>query len=230
MTFEFNLYRKYHLYEKMSKLFGEPVKKLTMLPEHSESIDILGKAILEHKQAIFVRRKKNQRFSLKKSGQISYLVQGEISVLRRSDGSPSLTLKAPTILGFAQMRSISETHHMRCLMECEMWDLDENEAMQMMDQKQLWKHAFDILTLHLHMYYEKEYLNSLPNARSKVLENLKLLWSEEPEIRLHHSIYNFTISRSKMSRSSVHKVLKDLESEGVILTRRGKLLNLKSQP
>jgi len=197
-----------------------------MHPNNSVSISILGKAIKEHNQAVFLRRKKNQRFSLKRFNHICYLVQGEVSVLRKSDDSPSLTLMGPTILGLAQMRNLSETHYMRCLTDCEMWDMDDGEAMLMMDQEQLWKHAFDILTLHLHMYYEREYLNSLPNTKIKVLENLKLLWSEQQEVRARHSIYSFTLSRSKMSRSAVHKALKELENEGVILTRRGKLLNL----
>jgi len=200
-----------------------------MQPNHSTSIDILGEAIIGHNQTILLRRKKNQRFSLKKSGHICYLVQGGVSVLRKSDDSPSLILRAPTILGLAQMRSLTETHYMRCLTDCEMWDLDEDEAMLMMDQQSLWKHAFDILTLHLHMYYEREYLNSLPNVKTKVLENLKLLWLEEPEARAHHSIYSFTLARSKMSRSALHKALKELENEGVILTRRGRLLNLTLQ-
>jgi len=201
-----------------------------MQPNHSTSINILGEAIIDHNQTILLRRKKNQRFSLKNSGHICYLIRGEVSVLRKSDDSPSLILRAPTILGLSQMRSLTETHYMRCLTDCEMWDLDKDEAILMMDQKQLWKHAFDILTLHLHMYYEREYLNSLPNVKTKVLENLKLLWLEDQEARSHHSIYSFTLARSKMSRSAVHKALRELECEGVILTRRGKLLNLTLKP
>ena len=201
-------------------------KELSMKSDHSTSVEIIGSAVREHDQAFFVRRKKNQRFSLKRSGYISYLTEGEICVLRLSDDSPSLTIKAPAILGLAQMRSLKETHYMRCLTDCDMWDMDKDEAMVLFDRQNLWRHAFDILTQHLHMYYQKEYLNNLPNARAKVVENLKLLWSEGAAFRSQHSIYRFTLLRNKMSRSAVHKALKELESEGFIETSRGKLLRL----
>ena len=199
---------------------------LSMKSEHPASVDIIGRAVREHDQAFFVRRKKNQRFSLKRNGYISYLTEGEICVLRLSDDSPSLTLKAPAILGLAQMRSLKETHYMRCLTDCDMWDMDKDDAVVLFDQHNLWRHAFNILTRHLDMYYEKEYLNNLPNARAKVMENLKLLWSEGATFRSQHSIYTFTQLRNKMSRSAVHKALKELESEGIIETSRGKLLRL----
>ncbi|MDZ5641684.1 helix-turn-helix domain-containing protein [Enterobacter sp. A103] len=200
-----------------------------MQPDHSVSVITLGNAIIKHDQAVLLRRKKHQRFSLKKKGHICYLVQGEVAVLRLSDNSQSLVLKGPSVLGLAQMRSLAETHYMRCLSDCEMWSIDADEAMLMMDRELLWKHAFDILVMHLHMYYEREYLDNLPNARTKVLESLKKVWSEEQASGVQHSIYTYTLSRNKLSRSAVHKAIKELEMEGIIQTRRGKLIKLNLQ-
>lgn len=195
--------------------------------DYHHCASIIGNVIEKNKHSFFIRRKKNQRFNLRSAQQLCYLVSGEVSIFRISNNSLSVTLKAPAVLGLAQLKLSYECYYMRCASDTEMWLLNHDVALEEFDRNCLWKFAFDIITYHLHIYYEREELTILPNVKLKVLEYIKQLWTnEDSDNKL--SIYKHINSKTNISRSAIYKAIKELERNGYITTCRGKLVNINT--
>jgi CRP-like cAMP-binding protein len=195
---------------------------------HENSIGIIGNAIIKNKNSYQVNRKKHQRFNLNDMNSICFLDEGSVSAYRIYDNALSMTFKAPAILGLAQMRH-SESYYMRCASDSKIWQISSEDAQELFTENDLWIHAFDILTSHIHIYYQRERLDSLPNVKAKVVEILHSLWSEGDEVHTKNSIYSYIQKRMRISRSAIHKAIKELSVDGLIETKRGRLTFIKSQ-
>lgn len=194
-----------------------------------ESVALIGDEIKKSENAYFSLRKKRQRIELKKDGNIFFLEKGSVSVYRVENDLVTISITAPAILGLAQMRSDVSTHYMRCDSDCEVWVMGINNTNELLTKKNLWMHAFDILTHHLQRYFQRENLRSHKTIREIVTEHVKHIWSLDPEIRDKTSVYTFILSRNHISRSAIHKVLQELVNEGKLTLNRGKLSSFSCQ-
>ncbi|MCE0811771.1 helix-turn-helix domain-containing protein [Buttiauxella sp. A2-C1_F] len=194
-----------------------------------ESVMLIGDEIKKSENAYFSLRKKRQRIEMKKDGNIFYLEKGSVSVYRVENDLVTVSFTAPAILGLAQMRNDVMSHYLRCDTDCEMWVMNAANANEMLSKKNLWIHAFDILTNHLQRYFQRENLRSHKTIREIVTEHVKHIWSLEPEIREKTSVYTFILSRNHISRSAIHKVLQELVNEGKLTLNRGKLSSFNAQ-
>lgn len=191
-----------------------------------ESVMLIGDEIKKSENAYFSLRKKRQRIEMRRDGNIFYLEKGSISVYRVENDLVTVSFTAPAILGLAQMRNDVMSHYLRCDTDCEMWVMNATNANEMLTRKNLWMHAFDILTNHLQRYFQRENLRSHKTIREIVIEHVKHIWSLEPEVREKTSVYTFILSRNHISRSAIHKVLQDLVNEEKLTLNRGKLATL----
>lgn len=194
-----------------------------------ESVMLIGDEIKKSENAYFSLRKKRQRIEMKRDGSIFYLEKGSVSVYRVENDLVTVSFTAPAILGLAQMRNDVMSHYLRCDTDCEMWVMNSTNANEMLSKKNLWIHAFDILTNHLQRYFQRENLRSHKTIREIVTEHVKHIWSLEPEIREKTSVYTFILSRNHISRSAIHKVLQELVNEGKLTLNRGKLSSFNGQ-
>ncbi|MFP2506063.1 helix-turn-helix domain-containing protein [Enterobacteriaceae bacterium RIT711] len=194
-----------------------------------ESVMLIGDEIKKSENAYFSLRKKRQRIEMKRDGNIFYLEKGSVSVYRVENDLVTVSFTAPAILGLAQMRNDVMSHYLRCDTDCEMWVMNAANANEMLSKKNLWIHAFDILTNHLQRYFQRENLRSHKTIREIVTEHVKHIWSLEPEIREKTSVYTFILSRNHISRSAIHKVLQELVNEGKLTLNRGKLSSFNAQ-
>lgn len=199
----------------------------SVILNYEKSIEIIGDEIVKNKNSYQVKRRKHQRFNLNDMSCICFLDEGSVSVYRTHNNILSMTFKAPAILGLAQMRH-GCSYYMRCASDSKIWQISSDDAQEMFTKNDLWVHAFDILTSHLHMYYQREKLDGLPNAKAKVFEMLHSLWSEGDEVYTKNSIYSYIQKRIKISRSAIHKALKELNEDSLIETKRGRLIFIKS--
>ncbi|OAT16391.1 helix-turn-helix domain-containing protein [Buttiauxella noackiae] len=194
-----------------------------------ESVMLIGDEIKKSENAYFSLRKKRQRIEMKRDGSIFYLEKGSVSVYRVENDLVTVSFTAPAILGLAQMRNDVMSHYLRCDTDCEMWVMNAANANEMLSKKNLWIHAFDILTNHLQRYFQRENLRSHKTIREIVTEHVKHIWSLDPEIRDKTSVYTFILSRNHISRSAIHKVLQELVNEGKLTLNRGKLSSFNCQ-
>lgn len=189
-----------------------------------ESVSLVGGHIESSEHSFYSQRKKNQRIELKTYNSICYLKNGSVSVYRLADNILTLSISAPAILGLPQMRSETKQHYLRCDTDCEMWVLDTPNAIDLFSKNNLWIHAFDILTRHLELYFQRENMHAQPTIRGVVLEHLRYIWSMPESKRLTTSVYTFILARNQISRSAVHKEMKELSDREIIRLERGKLL------
>jgi CRP-like cAMP-binding protein len=192
-----------------------------------ESISIIGGAIIGSMDAYFLKRKKNQRIDLKTSDNICYLLSGDVSIFRVEDDLLTVSLCSPAILGLAQMRNRYKSHYIRCNTDCEMWVISSGGAVDLFTENKIWNHAFDILTGHLQLYFERESTVSQKRTKEVVVEHLKNIWLMDDERRAKTSLYSYIMKRSHLSRSGIHKALSDLVKDELVEVVRGKLIAFK---
>ncbi|OAT14638.1 cyclic nucleotide-binding protein [Buttiauxella noackiae ATCC 51607] len=194
-----------------------------------ESMLTVGEYIELSKHAYVSIRKKNQRIDLIKTKSICYLKKGCVSVYRLDNNLLTINIQAPAILGLTQMRNNDKYHYIRCDDDCEIWTIDALNATDILNTYDLWQHAFDILTWHLHLYFQRDIMIIHNNIRGMIDDHLKYIWSMTPNVRANTSIYSFITSRNHVSRSAVHKVIKEMTDADRILINRGKLIKYISE-
>lgn len=188
-----------------------------------DAISVIADQIKKADNAWFTVRKKRQRIDMKGDGNVFFLEKGTVSIYRMENDLVTITVSAPAILGLQQMRSETTSHYFRCDTHCEMWVMSMTNMNALLTEKNLWMHAYDILTHHLNLYFAREKLQSHRTIRELVIEHVKYIWDMAPEIRDKTSVYTFILNRNHISRSTIHKVLQELTHEGKLILKRGKL-------
>ncbi|WP_422865680.1 helix-turn-helix domain-containing protein [Enterobacter cloacae] len=118
----------------------------------------------------------------------------------------------------------------------------ELQRMQLSQQFQLWNwivwlivitcgNIFFLMTCEITLnFFKRDQRFSSKNAYDIIKNNLEAIWELPENERSQISVFKFILSRSSISRSSLNKVLKDLNDGGYINIHRGKLLNIKNLP
>ena len=193
----------------------------------SETARLIGHEIEKHKSSHYVKFKKNQRVDFKNNDTIYFLSAGCVSFYRYNDDVLTITKDAPFMLGLAQMKSEVKSHYVRCNTECEMWGISISEACLLFNSNELWMHAFDILTDQVQEYFKREHMILQKNTYGIINEHLKHIWEMDEATRRKTSIYSYILTRNHISRSAIHKMVKEMMIEGDIVVRRGKLIDFK---
>lgn len=188
-----------------------------------KSVCVVGNAIERAQNSYFSKRKKNQRIELKTNNCICFLKTGSVSIYRLENNLLTVSLDAPAILGLAQMRNEFKSHYLRCNSDCDMWVISVQDAINIFNAENLWMHAFDILTKHLQMYFQRENMLSHPKVCDIVKEHLRFIWAMPEVERKRTSVYTFIKARNHISRSAIHKEIQTLTRNGFIQIERGKL-------
>lgn len=189
----------------------------------NQATTILSKCIKNSAGAVMSKHKKNQRLDAIFNKNIIFLKSGSVTLYRMDNNKINATLHAPAILGLTQLYSDEKHHYLRCDTPCELWSIDTQDAITMFKEKNLWEYTFLILSWHLHSYFRREKIISLPNVRTVIYEHLKYIWSMKPDARQKTSIYSFIMSRNHISRSMIHKTVTDLIRAGNVQIQRGRL-------
>lgn len=187
--------------------------------------EIIGSHIESSDKSYLVEMRKNQRLDLRKNGEIAYLKKGSVSVHRAEDSLLTFTIKAPAVIGIAQMMHNNVTHFFRCSTNCSLSILDIESAVELFSVKQLWDKAYELLTNYIHCYFARENFFHKENVKEMVTEYLNEIWSLDESER-NISVYTYILNRSNISRSAIHKSIADLISSGYITVQRGRLVNI----
>lgn len=197
--------------------------KDSICSDEARSVEIIAACIEGSDSAYYSERRRTHRLELRKNSEIAYLKEGVVSVHRQEDGLVTLTIKAPAIIGLAQMRGVRASHFFRCSTDCSMWFVNIEKATELFDSKKLWRHAFDLLTAHIHLYFTRENVFHKQSIKDMVAEHLRLLWLSDESER-NCSIYSYILNRSNISRSAIHKAVAELVRDGWACVHRGKLV------
>ncbi len=124
------------------------------------------------------------------------------------------------------MKSEVKSHYVRCNTECEMWGISISDACILFDSKVLWGHTFDILTDQVQEYFKREHMILQKNTYGIINEHLKHIWEMDEEVRKKTSIYSYILTRNHISRSAIHKIVREMTLAGDIIVNRGRLLGV----
>lgn len=189
-----------------------------------ESAKLIGGCIEISRESYCTLRKKNQRFELNKNHKIAYLKEGTISIYHSNTHRVILSIESPGVIGVEQLFQNEQPYYFRCERDSEIILIDEESFVKILTSFNHWDHAAFLLCTHLNLFFHREKMLNHKNNKGIAKDNLKYLWAQGEAFRQKTSLYSFILSRTKISRSSLHKIIRQLNDENVINTQRGKLI------
>ena len=187
------------------------------------SVLAIGECIKSAKTSFYARRKRYQRIDFHQLKIVVYLTSGTVSLYQNDLLVEHIT--APSIVGlhdFYEDGAAGE-EFIRCTSDCEIWMISHNDLHNECDNHGLWFFVCSLLSHQLDRYAKKNSLASQRNVKKIIQEYICELWRSDAS---DSSIYTYILSRTLISRSSIHKTVSELMHDGVIEVLRGKLINL----
>jgi CRP-like cAMP-binding protein len=182
------------------------------------------------KISIYAAQKQRIDFMDANRAYIYHLISGEIQIHRKNDDIVVLNVKAPALLGFTAINEAKYYHYLTVVSDAKLIAIDKNEIVRILNEFNLWEHAFNIVCKVTQLYHHRDEAMSSSTVYDLVKKYLELLWEYPDEERMKISVFEFIMSRSIISRSSINKVLKDLIGDGYIKMHRGKITFIDKSP
>lgn len=179
-------------------------------------------AILEpHGTPMEVIPRKRINWEYKEIPQFYIFKQGEISVLRATDGLVIATVSGQNLFGIAESIQPLRSHILRVETECTMLRLDASLAHEIITQEGMWKDIAVILAYYTtHLFYRDSVVvqqRTYSIIRSHLIEMNRL----PEDSRLRTSVLDYIQERTLLSRSSILNVMFALKNGGYIDIKRG---------
>ncbi|HEJ7043039.1 TPA: helix-turn-helix domain-containing protein [Serratia liquefaciens] len=169
---------------------------------------------------------------IESSTKIIMLIEGDLSIRRCKDGILMSRCKAPAIFGLIGVfkPDYHSRNYFRCETDCVIYIYSTPSVIDAINKENLWYHVSANFAHLIEAYCTKNLLVMHNDVYGIVSSHLEDIWALPEEERLKVSIFNFIMQRAPISRSSIHKIIKELNKGGFIKTERGKLLNLTNIP
>lgn len=195
-----------------------------------KAVKMLQNRIINQTDSELKTFKKGSRFESKRS--VVMLVNGEISVRRSKDDILMSKGKAPAIFGLIDAFKLrfQVCNYYRCETDCVVFISSIDTALDVINKENLWYHVSSNFAHLMEAYFTRELLGSHNDVYGIVRSHLEYIWTLPANERLELSIFSFIMQRVPISRSSIHKIIKELNKGGFIVTGRGRLLDLKHIP
>ncbi|MBL5926028.1 helix-turn-helix domain-containing protein [Enterobacter asburiae] len=190
--------------------------------EKIEKADCFHMVVADEKQAI--------KFCQKETQYIYCLRSGEAEVRRLSDNTVVAYVKAPAITGLTIQEQDTVFHYLRTTRPAELMAVRLERALHLIEKQSLWQEAFTLCVEIANKCYIRDEAFASRNVYGIARQHIEMLWEMDEEERRRFSVFEFILSRTTISRSSLNKILKDLSTGGYITMYRGKLLDKKSLP
>ena len=194
-----------------------------------DSIERLMSVLLPQADKIVARRPR----SFHKNGpEIYLLTEGNFWLHRRADDLQMSMARAPHIFGLAELAiPLGETTYVKFAADSEVFSLSGAKAQALLnEQPVLWHDVSRVLAFHLHFSTWRDLHllndNAYDTIRGKLLELEKL----DEALRGSTTILNYILGSTKLSRSTILRVLKDLTDGGYVVAQRGKLIRIVHLP
>ncbi|MCA1924260.1 winged helix-turn-helix transcriptional regulator [Buttiauxella noackiae] len=179
-------------------------------------------AVLEpHGTPMEVIPRKRINWEYKEIPQFYVFKQGEISVLRATDGLVIATVSGQNLFGIAESIQPLRSHILRVETECTMLRLDASLAHEIITQEGMWKDVSVILSYYTsHLFYRDSLV--VQQRTYSIIRGHLIEMSRLPEdSRLRTSVLDYIQERTHLSRSSILNVMFALKNGGYIDIKRG---------
>lgn len=193
----------------------------------------LGNSIKHHRNTLKVVAgiNKSINFNLFGKKSIIYLDEGSISLHSEKNNILLFKLDAPFIIGLDQIFSGTEYYYITANDNVSLYLLSHEDAIDTFDKEKLWKDIAHLISYSMGLNEHRS--NNLLENRSIydiIKIHLETIWTLPEKEREKISVFDYILKRHKISRSSVAKIIKELNNGSYITTKRGVLVNLHRLP
>lgn len=178
-----------------------------------------------------VTSRKRLHWELKEKTQLYILKEGEISVLRASDGLLLASAYDSNVFGIGESFQPLRTHYLRAEKESTLFRVDANLGHEQIRKEELWEDVAEILSYYNSYLFYRNAMLVQQRTYSIIRDHLLELNQLPLESRLELTILEYIQERTHLSRSSILNVIFALKNGDYIeIKRGGYLLEVMSLP
>ncbi|HEY2455376.1 MAG TPA: helix-turn-helix domain-containing protein [Scandinavium sp.] len=175
--------------------------------------------------------RKKLNWNHKGKQQVYLFRQGEISMLRASDGLLMITVYEGHVFGVAEILQPMRGHVLRTETESIVLRMDAEEAIRIFKEQNLWEDVTSLLAYHTAYLAYRDALVLQQRTYAVIRSHLMEMILLPEEMRMRVSILDYIQDRTHLSRSSVLNVLSALKKGKYIqFIRGGYLQHIESLP
>jgi hypothetical protein len=158
-------------------------------------------------------------------------LEGELSLLRASDGLVVVTVYEPHLFGIAEMIQPTQGHLLRAERESTILRLDADKAAELFRAEGVWEDVAALLSYHTAYLIFRDVQVLQQRTYSVIRNHLQEMILLPEETRLRITILEYIQDRTLLSRSSILNVLSALkQGEYIAFKRGGYLLEVRHLP
>ncbi|MFG6656110.1 helix-turn-helix domain-containing protein [Scandinavium sp. M-37] len=196
-----------------------------------QAINRLLDALEPHATPINAIARKKINWHYKGKQQLWLFREGEISMLRASDGLLMITVYEGHVFGIAEMLQPVRGHVLRTEAESVMSRIDADDAMRILREQGLWEDATSLLAYHTAYLAYRDALVLQQRTYAVIRNHLMEMILLSEEMRMRTSILDYIQDRTHLSRSSILNVLSALKKGKYIqFIRGGYLQSIETLP
>lgn len=168
--------------------------------------------------------RKKLHWEYKQKAQLYLFMEGEVSVLRATDGLVIASAYDPHLFGLAEALQPLHCHSLRVETESTILRVDAQKAQQIFDQQNLWRDVSITLSYFTSYLFYRDDLVVQQRTYSVIRNHLLEMIQLPLETRLRTSILEYIQERTHLSRSSVLNVISSLKTGKYLEIKRGSYL------
>ncbi|EEB5174098.1 hypothetical protein S479_23690 [Salmonella enterica subsp. enterica serovar Newport] len=165
------------------------------------------------------------------SPSVVLLYSGNVDIYHRNQKDYILSITPPFPIWFTNSIEFSNNYYLYCKENTEIIYLKRNEFFLEVENKNLWMSTLNLFDFFVDEINEKKQKNTRNLNNCEIIKNcLNEMISIPDNERMNLSIYDYILQRHCISKSSITKILKKLNDNGHIITKRAKLLKISNIP
>lgn len=186
-----------------------------------ESIARLTAIIEPVAEKLTVAPRKRMTWTYKGRQQMYLLLEGELSILRASDGLLIVTVYEPHLFGIAEMIQPTQGHILRTESVSTVLRVDAQLAAARFRQECVWEDVAALLSYHTAYLIYRDAQIVQQRTYSVIRNHLHEMILLPEETRMRTTILDYIQDRTLLSRSSILNVLSALKQGKYITFKRG---------
>ncbi|HBU8853031.1 helix-turn-helix domain-containing protein [Citrobacter sp. Cs237] len=186
-----------------------------------ESIARLTAIIEPVAEKLTVAPRKRMTWTYKGRQQMYLLLEGELSILRASDGLLIVTVYEPHLFGIAEMIQPTQGHILRAESVSTVLRVDAQLAATRFRQEGVWEDVAALLSYHTAYLIYRDAQIVQQRTYSVIRNHLHEMILLPEETRMRTTILDYIQDRTLLSRSSILNVLSALKQGKYITFKRG---------
>ncbi|MGY6233011.1 helix-turn-helix domain-containing protein (plasmid) [Enterobacter asburiae] len=161
---------------------------------------------------------------------VFFLEEGRASLRMKSNGHIVADFIAPAILGVEMLFSTSPDTTLHVDSTARLLQVPAADLAREINRMGMWQDVFRIMAEHAKQVRDNLAISAFGSSYEVIRHHLMALNSSTQESTKPESFHRYISERSRVSRSTLHKIIKSLQVGQYIDIKRGKLIELRHLP